>query len=84
MTNRCRDMGKGKKDKELENSVQTWGRWELGGEEEAGYEEEESQEVHLPVLYVSEVVNVVSGSGKLISALCWAAQIWPFVQDDPG
>ena len=72
-------MGKDEKDKELENSVQTWGRWELGGEEEAGYEEEESQEVHLPVLYVSEVVQVVSGS-----VLCWAAQIWPFVQDDPG
>ena len=23
MTNRCRDMGKGKKDKELENSIQS-------------------------------------------------------------
>ena len=58
MTNRCRDMGKDKEDKELENSVQTWGCWELGGEEEAGFEEEESQEVHLPVPFVSEVVNV--------------------------
>ena len=26
MTNRCRDMGKDKEDKELENSVQTCGR----------------------------------------------------------
>ena len=26
--------------------------------------------------------EVASGSGKLISALYWATQVWPFVQDD--